>query len=163
MGRMPARKTLRSWANQNPLKGCIHGQWTMVHHDHLVDEAKERLAQRALHKKLNGPFDQRWPVFLHQHRGLFFDPIWVCETCNQQDSFVKSSFAIMSSRICINMSLNISDLQLLSSIKISHTNKIPRKDVNQIVRGEFSKIILSRISYFQNQKNLVYLAVDQFK
>lgn len=133
------------WAEEGTIhpRFCHGKKREILHHDHLIDEAKARL-HIHIDKKIgmlisnsdkNKLFQRLWVPFLEDNRGLFFIPIMVCKTCNEQDGLLKNHGG--KGEIPKGMSLDGTFLKILATIKISVHKQLGRKASADAVRKAY--------------------------
>lgn len=155
---IPARATLASWAQASTKIGCTHEPKFILHHDHLIDEAR-RWVREAL-SDANGPaFGRIWPAFLKANRSLFHDPAYVCATCNEQDAALKGLPGSVAAIIPTSMSLSATDLNWLANEKMK-MRRFGRKRAAEAVRAAFRPVASKHIAAFNVRSRTVRAAVD---
>ena len=92
-GRMPAYKTLLSWAKpKSEGVECRHELkvpvFQVLHHDHLVNFALDKLHDRYDARDLS----VKWQSLLLQLKHVVMDPVWICNKCNEQDGALKADW-----------------------------------------------------------------------
>lgn len=159
--RIPARATLDRWAQERIQGGCTHDRKCVLHHDHLIDEARNWL-RKALLNTGEKTFAQVWPAFLETHRSLFHDPAYVCATCNEQDAALKGPPGSVAAIIPSGMSLSATDLNRLANEKI-RMRRFGKRKAAEAVREAFRPLAPQAIEAFNARTRELRAAVDSYR
>ena len=142
MAGTPAKRTLRKWVTIPALpKTCSHSEKSILHHDHLINHARELLRKR--HTTTSRCFQKFWIDFLNQNQSLFLTPTWVCKTCNEQDAALKGAKESKGAKkpsariIPKGMTLCAQELELLANVKKASLETVGKKKTSERVRNSF--------------------------
>jgi hypothetical protein len=143
---MPARQTLKGWACDR--RACEHDfpegnvVRLVLHHDHLIDYARDSLRQRQENKRFSETdFSVKWNLILEQLRPIVFKPEWICNHCNEQDGALKAaSHAEEDWFLHQYTSLRASQLKALYDIKTRSNLKEMRREAVAMVAARVIEV-----------------------